>query len=148
MATSLPDFDPKQSFALFSKHGHSGWLGLQFVDHGPDWVELKLPWREDLLGEEDRHVLASGPIISLLDMASGLSIWTATKTFTPIATLDLRVDYQRPAKERSAVIGRLLRSLIFIQAALCTTYGDVWAGLVILSLWPWAAWLSHRFYSS
>ena len=120
MATPLPDFDPKQSFALFSKHGHSGWLGLQFVDHGPDWVELKLPWREDLLGEEDRHVLASGPIISLLDMASGLSIWTATKTFTPIATLDLRVDYQRPAKERSAVIGRaecfrLTKSAAFVR---------------------------------
>ena len=120
MAGPLPDFDPKQSFALFSQHGHSGWLGLKFVDNGPDWVELELPWREDLLGEEDRHVLASGPIISLLDMASGLSIWTASKTFQPVATLDLRVDYQRPAKERSSVIGRaecyrLTRSAAFVR---------------------------------
>jgi uncharacterized protein (TIGR00369 family) len=120
MTTPLPDFDPKQSFALFSKHGHSGWLGLKFVDNGADWVELELPWREDLLGEEDRHVLASGPIISLLDMASGLSIWTASKTFKPVATLDLRVDYQRPAKERSSVIGRahcyrLTRSAAFVR---------------------------------
>ncbi|HAU23022.1 MAG TPA: phenylacetic acid degradation protein [Erythrobacter sp.] len=107
MASPLPDFDPKQSFALFSKHGHSGWLGLKYVDNGRDWVELELPWREDLLGEENRHVLASGPIISLLDMASGLSIWTAKKTFAPIATLDLRVDYQRPARDHSAVIGRV-----------------------------------------
>lgn len=120
MADPLPDFDPKQSFALFSVHGHSGWLGLQFADSGTDWVELKLPWREDLLGEEDRHVLASGPIISLLDMASGLSIWTAKRAFIPIATLDLRVDYQRPAKERGAVIGRaecyrLTRSAAFVR---------------------------------
>lgn len=120
MASPLPDFDPKQSFALFSKHGHSGWLGLQFVDNGADWVELELPWREDLLGEEDRHVLASGPIISLLDMACGLSIWTASKTFKPVATLDLRVDYQRPAKERSSVIGRaqcyrLTKSAAFVR---------------------------------
>lgn len=120
MANSLPDFDPEQSFQFFSGHGHAGWLGLQYLRHGNDWVELELPWREDLLGEEDRHVLASGPIISLLDMASGLSIWTATKLFTPVATLDLRVDYQRPAKERSPVIGhaqcyRLTKSAAFVR---------------------------------
>ena len=120
MAKPLPDFDPKQSFQFFSHRGHSGWLGLKYLDHGRDWVELELPWREDLLGEEDRHVLASGPIISLLDMASGLSIWTATKLFSPVATLELRVDDQRPAKERSSVIGRaecyrLTRSAAFVR---------------------------------
>ena len=65
-----------------------------------------MPWREDLLGDEGHHVLASGPIISLLDMASGMSIWTARGIFQPVATLDLRVDYQRPARERSPVFGR------------------------------------------
>ena len=107
MAKPLPPFDPKEASKLFTQYGHSGWLGLRYRDHGEDWVELELPWREDLLGEEDRHVLASGPIISLLDMASGMSIWTATKTFTPVATLDLRVDYQRPARKRSAVSARV-----------------------------------------
>lgn len=103
MAQPLPPFDPKQAVKFLLRSGHSGWLGLRYCDHGENWVELELPWREDLLGEEDRHVLASGPIISLLDMASGVSIWTANKVFTPVATLDLRVDYQRPARERSAV---------------------------------------------
>lgn len=120
MSKPLPDFDPKQAAKLFTKHGHSGWLGMRYQDHGDDWVELVLPWREDLLGEEDRHVLASGPIISLLDMASGMSIWTATKTFTPVATLDLRVDYQRPARERAAVTARVecyrrTRSAAFVR---------------------------------
>ncbi|MEP5937384.1 MAG: PaaI family thioesterase [Erythrobacter sp.] len=120
MAKPLPPFDPEASSKFFFKNGHAGWLGLQYNDHGEDWVELKLPWREDLLGEEDRLVLASGPIISLMDMASGMSIWTATKSFAPVATLDLRVDYQRPAKERSAVIGRvecyrMTRSAAFVR---------------------------------
>lgn len=120
MAKPLPPFDPKEASKFFFNNGHSGWLGLTYSDHGDDWVELQLPWREDLLGEEDRHVLASGPIISLLDMASGLSIWTALKSFTPVATLDLRVDYQRPARERSAVIGwvecyRTTRSAAFVR---------------------------------
>lgn len=120
MAKPPPPFDPKQALQFFCEHGHSGWLGLKYSGHGVDWVELELPWREDLLGEEDRHVLASGPIISLLDMASGMSIWNTKKVFAPIATLDLRVDYQRPAKERSSVLGRvecyrLTRSAAFVR---------------------------------
>ncbi|KUO57531.1 MAG: phenylacetic acid degradation protein [Sphingomonadales bacterium BRH_c42] len=120
MSDPLPPFDPQQAASFFFSHGHSGWLGLRYSSHGANWVELELPWREDLLGEEDRHVLASGPIISLLDMASGMSIWTARKVFTPIATLDLRVDYQRPARERGAVLGRVecyrfTRSAAFVR---------------------------------
>ncbi|MEO9671496.1 MAG: PaaI family thioesterase, partial [Marinomonas sp.] len=60
------------------------------------------------------------PIISLLDMASGMCIWTTRQVFQPVATLDLRVDYQRPAKDRSAVIGhaecyKITRSAAFVR---------------------------------
>lgn len=113
-------FDPEEAGKFFFRAGHTGWLGLQYRDHGANWVELELPWREDLLGEEDRLVLASGPIVSLLDMASGMSIWTTNQTFVPCATLDLRVDYQRPANERSSVIGhaecyKITRSAAFVR---------------------------------
>ncbi|MGB7409440.1 MAG: PaaI family thioesterase [Pontixanthobacter sp.] len=107
MADELPPFDPKAAAPFMLKHGHSAKLGLRYCDHGDNWVALELPWREDLLGEIDRGVLASGPIVSLLDMASGLSIWTAMGAFRPVATLDLRVDYQRPARQDTAVIGRV-----------------------------------------
>ena len=120
MDKKLPPFDPEQAVQFFCKHGHSGWLGLQYSGHGENWVELELPWREDLLGGEDRHALASGPIVSLLDMASGMAIWNTRTIFSPIATLDLRVDYQRPAKERASVLARvecykLTRSAAFVR---------------------------------
>lgn len=113
-------FNPEEAARFFLSNGHSGWLGLRYLAHGDNWVEIELPWREDLLGEEDRHMLASGPIISLLDMASGMCIWTTKKDFTPVATLDLRVDYQRAASERSAVIARVecyrtTRSAAFVR---------------------------------
>ena len=113
-------FDAEQASKLFFRGGHTGWLGLRYVSHGTDWVELELPWRADLLGEPDRPVLASGPIISLMDMASGMAIWQTTGVFVAVATLDLRVDYQRPAKERSAVRGRVecyrtTRSAAFVR---------------------------------
>lgn len=118
--TVLPSFNAKEAGKFFFRAGHTGWLGIRYVDHGDNWVELELPWREELLGEADRPVLASGPIISLMDMASGMSIWQKLGTFTPIATLDLRVDYQRPARERSAVRGRVecyrtTRSAAFVR---------------------------------
>lgn len=106
MASDLPPFDPKVASKFMLARGHSGWLGMQFSAHGEDWVELALPWREDLVGETGSGILASGPIISLMDMACGMSIWTATKQFLAIATLDLRVDYMRPAREGAAVNGR------------------------------------------
>ena len=114
------EFDPERASSFLFNRGHPGWLGLKFRESGDDWVELELPWREDLLGDEGHHVLASGPIISLLDMASGMSIWTARGTFIPVATLDLRVDYQRPARERSPVYGRVecyrnTRSAAFVR---------------------------------
>lgn len=99
-------FDPVRAAPFLTAHSHNGWLGLQYRDHGADWVELELPWRADLVGEATREVLASGPIVSLMDMASGLAIWTRMARFQPIATLDLRVDYTRAAAPRGSVFGR------------------------------------------
>ncbi len=120
MVKPLPPFDPAQAAPFMLRHGHSAKLGLEYHDHGADWVALKLPWRDDLVGEVERGILASGPIISLLDMASGLAIWTRHGAFLPIATLDLRVDYQRPANKGAAVIGRaecyqLSKSAAFVR---------------------------------
>ena len=114
------EFDPQRLSEFVFKHGHPGWLGLEYRDHGENWVEIELPWREDLVGDPDLPVLASGPIISLLDMASGMSIWATARTFRPVATLDLRVDYQRPARDHTAVIGRvecykMTRSAAFVR---------------------------------
>jgi uncharacterized protein (TIGR00369 family) len=120
MTTSPARFDAREASKLLFLHGHTGWLGLRFTDQGDNWVELELPWREDLLGDANRPVLASGPIISLMDMASGMSIWQASGSFNPVATLDLRVDYQRPARDRASVRGRVecyrrTRSAAFVR---------------------------------
>ncbi len=120
-----PDnFDPASFAPMLNSVAHNGWLGLEYLGHGDDWVELTLPWRPDLVGDEigksGGDVLASGPIISLLDMSSGLAIWTKQKAFVPFATLDLRVDYTRPAKPKTNVIGharcyRMTRSAAFVR---------------------------------
>ncbi|MXO63569.1 PaaI family thioesterase [Qipengyuania oceanensis] len=113
-------FDPERMGSMIFERAHPGWLDLEFHEKGANWVELKLPWREDLVGDPDFPVLASGPIVSLLDMAGGMCIWTTNRVFKPVATLDLRVDYQRPARDHAAVYGRtecyrLTRSAAFVR---------------------------------
>ncbi len=114
------EFDPPRGAKLMSRHGHGGWLGLKYHAHGPDWFELALPWREELVGVPETGVLASGPIISLMDNATSMSVWTLLRKFVPHATLDLRVDYMRAAVPGKTVIGRgecykLTRTIAFIR---------------------------------
>lgn len=90
---------------LAARGGHAGLLGVRFQAKGPDWIELALPYDEKLIGQEDSGVLASGPILALMDMATAFSIWVKQGGFQPQATLDLRIDYLRPAKPGRTVIG-------------------------------------------
>jgi uncharacterized protein (TIGR00369 family) len=113
-------FDPAQISEFMGKYGHGGMLGISYHDHGPDWVALKMDWRADLVGDARTQILASGPIISLMDMATSLSIWTRLGKFRPHATMDLRVDYMRPSPPGAAVIGRgecyhVSRSIGFVR---------------------------------
>ena len=100
--------------------GHGARIGIAYHAHGEDWAELRLPWRADLVGDAAAGVLASGPIIALMDMATSFAVWLKRGAFVPHATLDLRVDYLRPARPGQAVIGhgecyRLTRTISFVR---------------------------------
>ena len=100
--------------------GHGGRLGLQFHGRSADWVELALPWSADLVGDEETGVIASGPIIAMMDVATSIAVWNRIGGFAPHATLDLRIDYFRPARSGATVIGRaeclkVARSIAFTR---------------------------------
>ena len=107
MASAPIPFDPKLFFARQARdHGHGGRLGMRYVAHGDDWCELALPFSPELIGDPARGVLASGPIIALLDMSTSVGVWIKRGGFLPHATLDLRVDYLRPAIPGRDVVGQ------------------------------------------
>lgn len=99
-------FDPATFIDRFRSYGHNGALGIRYVSHGADWVELALDYDTRLIGNPETGVLASGPIFTLMDMATSMSIWARTDIFRPQATLDMRVDYLRPATPGKTVFGR------------------------------------------
>lgn len=111
-------FDPARF--LDSRLGHGGAIGIGYRAHGPDWAELELPYDERLIGNVDTGVIASGPILSMMDMATSLGVWLRANSFVAHATLDLRVDYLRPATPGKTVVGRgecyrLTRSIAFVR---------------------------------
>jgi uncharacterized protein (TIGR00369 family) len=66
-------------------------------------------------------VLAGGPLTAMLDGCCGMSVATMLKAPEPFATLDLRIDYVRPAEPGKAVIAeaecyRITRSVAFTRA--------------------------------
>ena len=115
-------FDPEKFMAYASREGagHGAALGIVYHAHGEDWAELSLPYDERLIGMTESGIIASGPIVSLMDMATSLAVWTKLGAFRPQATLDLRVDYLRPSAPGRTVIGRGLcyrvtRSIAFVR---------------------------------
>lgn len=99
-------FDPKQFFALARTVGHGRALGLRYRGHGEDWVELALAWDPGLVSIEEQGIMATGAIVSLVDTCSGTAVWTRMGVFKPVVTLDLRLDYLRPAAMGEEVIAR------------------------------------------
>ena len=119
-AAGRPGFDPVRFFELARRVGHGRALGLEYVGSGPNWMELSLPWREELVGVPESGILASGAIVSLIDTASGGSVWMALGHFQPIVTINLRLDYLRPALKGETVIARcecykLTRQVAFVR---------------------------------
>ncbi|MCX7363712.1 MAG: PaaI family thioesterase [Alphaproteobacteria bacterium] len=100
---------------------HNKALGLKVVAVRKGFASMRLEWREELVGDPETGVLAGGPLTAMLDSCCGMSVATMLKEPKPFATLDLRIDYARPATPGKAVIAeaecyRITRSVAFTRA--------------------------------
>ena len=122
-----PDPSPTDPFLtdilpqLAGGSAHTSALGFKLEGVEGRTVRLRVPWREDLVGDPETGVLAGGLVTTLLDHIGGLAVWIAAGGFQPIATLDLRVDYMRAARPQEDLIAeatcyRLTRNVAFVRA--------------------------------
>lgn len=96
-------------------------IGAVYEGRSDEGVTMRLPWREDLVGDPETRVIASGVVTALLDNGSGMAVWDRVNEFQPIATLDLRIDYMRAAVPGmdllvTAKCYKLTRSVGFVRA--------------------------------
>jgi uncharacterized protein (TIGR00369 family) len=71
-------------------------LGLQMIRAERGLVEIRLPYREEFLRNDGSDWLHGGVISALADTAGDYAVITETATGVP--TIDMRVDYLRPAR--------------------------------------------------
>lgn len=105
---------------------HSRALGLVVVDVRPGEAWLSVPYSADLVGDPRTGVLHGGVITALIDNCAGVAVMTALPALRSIATLDLRIDYMKPATPERDVIGhcrcyKVTRSIAFVHG---TAYHD------------------------
>jgi uncharacterized protein (TIGR00369 family) len=106
-------------FVRHVPHNHA--LGIEVLEVGGAAARFKLPWAEHLVGNPELGVLHGGPITALLDACCGAAVFAALTELKPIATLDLRIDYLKPAETRRDVIARaecykVTRNVAFVRA--------------------------------
>ena len=101
---------------------HNQALDLRVADYRPEHLSLALPYREDLVGNPETGVLHGGCITSLIDATCGGAVVMSLVAPRRIATLDLRIDYVRPALPQQEVICdahcyKVTRHVAFVRAA-------------------------------
>ena len=74
-------------------------LGIRVVELSEKGVHLTLPFRDELVGDPMRPALHGGVISTMADVAGGVAVWQGLDdTRQRVATIDLRIDYLRPAR--------------------------------------------------
>ena len=96
-------------------------IGMRLHQAEAGVAVLSVPYDERLIGDPETGVLHGGVITALLDTACGWAVMSAPAKLKSTATLDLRIDYMRPATAGEAVFSRaecyrLTRSVGFARA--------------------------------
>ena len=124
--STLASMPPDERLALFQQWfsdsiPHNKALGIKVVSFGRGRASMRIEWQPNLVGNPETGVLHGGAITAMLDACSGMSVATLLKQPEPFATLDLRIDYAKPADPRKPVFAeaecyRITRSVAFTRA--------------------------------
>jgi len=79
-----------------SESPYQRFLGLELVRCEEGLVEIGMPFREEFLRDDGSDWLHGGILSALIDIAGDYAVYS--KTAGDVPTVDLRVDYLRPAK--------------------------------------------------
>jgi uncharacterized protein (TIGR00369 family) len=90
---------------------HNRALGLRLIDFdapepGRAEAVIRVPYNPEFIGNPETGVLHGGVVTSLIDATASSAVFLALSQPTRIATLDLRIDYLRPANPNVDLIAR------------------------------------------
>jgi uncharacterized protein (TIGR00369 family) len=102
-----------------SLYGRASGLRIDRADRGEAWSSL--PYQSVFAGDTESGVIHGGVVTAMLDESCGMAVQLALDGSRAIATLDLRIDYQKPAKpgldiKAHSVCYHVTRSIAFVRA--------------------------------
>jgi uncharacterized protein (TIGR00369 family) len=102
-----------------SIYGYISGLRLDRLAPGEAWSSL--PYRPVFVGDTETGVLHGGVVTAMLDESCGMAVQLALDGTRAIATLDLRIDYQKPATpgldiKAHSFCYRVTRSIAFVRS--------------------------------
>ena len=111
----------EQIKSFFMNLPFSKYLGLKLERLGNGKAVMTIPYHKNLIGDPKTGILHGGVITTLLDSCCGAAVMTAGTPKTSTATIDLRLDYMRPAEPKSIITAeamcyRVTNSVIFVRA--------------------------------
>lgn len=83
------------------------WLGLEVLTVGEGEITLKARWREEWVVNPAGGYTHGGILAALVDLTADWALVAFTGKGVP--TLDLRVDYHRPAKGDLTAVGSVIK---------------------------------------
>jgi len=97
-------------------------LGMDLLEIGTGSAVIRMPYNPGLVGHPDTGVIHGGAISALMDTCGGAAVMSSPEALAGTATIDLRIDYMRPARPGRAITARaqvyhLTRSVAFVRAS-------------------------------
>ena len=120
--TQPPSHDANRIAAALETLPHNAKLGIRMVELVPGRCTTYIEFRPELVGDPNRGVLHGGVVTTLVDATAGAAVYASIPRDTSLATLDMRIDYLKPALPdkrlyATAELYRLTRRIAFVRAS-------------------------------